>query len=838
MPPPPHRSDPPFPAFPPLPRRAGLSTVPGRFTGRIRLQTLGRGDGLLGLCRDGVFGPREAPLSVARIDWLYRDGDTLLWQTPAPQPTQRGGTLPTEILRDPQGRAQLLHRDLGAEARAGERLRELGLHPLDPQQLQWRSEEAAQQALPGSEREQLWSLATEDAVASLWNDQASRLQAEGWLIECLPGFAHQAAAADAWWMQIDPDTGAATPARGLARAPVRGGWLLSLGVEVDGEVLDLAPLLADLLRRDARWMRSASLRAIDDTECLTLRAPGGRRISTTASVLKPIVAALHELRVPQPVDGRWRFEAWDAPQLEDLRCQLTGPAAGEGPQALWRIGAPDSLPAWAAQLRQAGTPPPVPAPAGLGVTLRPYQLQGLAWLQHLRRLELGGVLADDMGLGKTAQTIAHLLVEHQAGRLDLPALILLPTSLLFNWQQELQRMAPVLKVLVLHGPRRQQGFEQLAQHQVVLSTYALLWRDLSLLRRQPWHLLILDEAQSVKNADSRSARALRHLRARHRLCLSGTPLENHLGELWSLFDFLMPGFLGSARRFQQQWRKPIEVQADRQQAQRLAARVRPFILRRCKQDVTTELPPKVEITRLVELQGAQRDLYESVRVNAHHLVRRVLQAGHTDSARFSILDALLRLRQVCCDPTLVPGVAQPGSMPNAKIEALQDLLPTLVAEGRRMLVFSQFTGMLTRVAQLLDALALPWLRLCGDTPPAQRGPLVNRFQQGEVPVFLISLKAGGTGLNLSAADTVIHLDPWWNPAVERQASDRAHRIGQDRTVFIHRLVVKGSLEERMLELQQRKSLLAETVLGLDQAQPLKFGAAELEGLLGPLEPLR
>jgi SNF2 family DNA or RNA helicase len=392
-----------------------------------------------------------------------------------------------------------------------------------------------------------------------------------------------------------------------------------------------------------------------------------------------------------------------------------------------------------------------------------------------------------------------------------------------------------LRVLTLQGAERERDFGRIAAHDLVFTTYPLLWRDAQTLRAQPWHLLVLDEAQMVKNAASRAARALRELNARHRLCVTGTPLENHLGELWAQFDFLMPGFLGDARSFGRIWRKPIEVNGETLRAQLLAQRVRPFILRRRKQDVATELPPKTESIRRVALRGQQRALYESVRVAADAQVRRVLERQSFAGAQIAVLDALLKLRQVCCDPRLVKGPKTPATMERAKMELLQGMLPELVAEGRRVLVFSQFTEMIGLVQQELTALALPFLTLTGDTAVAARGAVVREFQAGAVPILLLSLKAGGVGLNLTAADTVIHLDPWWNPAVERQATDRAHRIGQKLPVVVYKLVVEGSIEERMLALQARKSALADGVLGHDAAAAQKFSAEDLQGLLAPLE---
>ncbi|HWZ48134.1 MAG TPA: DEAD/DEAH box helicase, partial [Herbaspirillum sp.] len=426
------------------------------------------------------------------------------------------------------------------------------------------------------------------------------------------------------------------------------------------------------------------------------------------------------------------------------------------------------------------------------------------------------------------------LIEQQAGRLDRPALVVLPTSLIFNWLAEAKRMAPALRVLTLQGPARRKLFSRIADHDLVLTTYPLLWRDRMVLEAQQFHMLILDEAQTVKNATGHSANAVRRLQARHRLCLTGTPLENHLGELWTQFDFLMPGFLGDARTFMRLWRKPIEIGGETLRAQLLAQRVRPFILRRRKDEVAAELPPRTEVIKRLQLQGRQRDLYETVRVASDEQVRRVLKRKGFSGAQITILDALLKLRQVCCDPYLLKGATLAKTMERAKLEMLRDMLPSLVAEGRRILVFSQFTELLEMIGAELTGLQLPWLALSGKTPPSKRGALIAQFQEKTVPIFLISLKAGGVGLNLTAADTVIHMDPWWNPAVEEQATARAHRLGQDQAVFVYKLMIEGSIEERMLELQARKAALAEGVLGNDSATALKFNSEDLQALLAPL----
>ncbi|WP_291477386.1 DEAD/DEAH box helicase [Acidovorax sp.] len=871
------------PAHPTQPAATpGIAT--GHFRPRITLMTLGRGDGLLGLRPQGPLGPRGDSVTLAQIDWTYTSHagesaapNTIAWHTPAPTSVLNSRPTAIQELFDTGGPVLRMQRNLAAEADAMDRVWDLGLIPVDASTLQWRHRAAAAALGP------VWTLAQEAHFGDFWAEQIPKLRAEGWSVVVQPGFAHESVPVQRWKLLIAPDTGELLgkevdgplaarerPVQKLQLPEREGAWLLSLGIEIDGETLDLAPMLADLLRRDARWLHAQQMAAIDDIAIISLRAPGGKRIDAPAGPLKAIVGAMVDLLTDptrnQRKDGDpLHLGAWEARRIEALRAGLVQAhrvGTVNGWNNAWQLQGDAGLAQLAQRLRTIGTPQPVYAPQGLQVQLRPYQLEGLAWLQYLRAQGLGGILADDMGLGKTAQALAHVLTEKNAGHLTRPALVVLPTSLLFNWQAEAARMAPGLRLLALHGPRRAHSYADITRHDLVLTTYPLLWRDVDALAAQPFHLLILDEAQMVKNAGSRSARALRKLQAPHLLCLTGTPLENHLGELWAQFDFLMPGFLGDVRSFNARWRKPIEENGETLRAQLLAQRVRPFILRRRKQDVATELPPRTETILRVQLQGKQRDLYEAVRATADKQVRRALERQSFEGAQITILDALLKLRQVCCDPRLVKGIQQsphapphlregeaflPGggpaakstaqTMERAKLELLADMLPALVDEGRRVLVFSQFTEMLTLAAELLDALALPYLTLTGQTPPRQRGAVVRQFQAQDdtsAPILLVSLKAGGVGLNLTAADTVIHLDPWWNPAVEEQATARAHRIGQDQPVFVYKLVVEGSIEERMLELQVRKAALAQGVLGHDAEGAVKFSEADLHALLAPL----
>lgn len=822
-----------------------------RFRPRLTLQTLGRGDGLLGLTPVGAFGPRGGQVTVAWADWVYTHPQGLVWTAPAAPSVLSLARSPAPAFATPEGAHRPFHRQREAEAEALDRLRAMGLRPLPHDALQWRAPALAAQ-LGGPERP-LWSLIQEEDFGDFWAEQVPVLQREDWQVVVRPGFAHQSTPVSAWrlvvrspdgepvsWEPAEPLPPALPAPTGLGAPRGTGSWLVSLGVEVAGRVLDLAPMLADLLRRDRRWLDARQLADIDPRSLVRLRAPGGVQIEAPAAPLKAIVATLLDLLMERPATatGPLAVHPTDAARLLSLADTLAASQPQRaGPVGQWALQGDAGLARLAARLREAGRPPPVAAPPGLQLELRPYQLQGLAWLQHLRAQNLGGILADDMGLGKTAQALAHILTERAAGRLDRPALVVAPTSLLLNWAAEARRMAPGLRVHLWHGAQRQQHAGCLQQVDLILTSYPLLWRDGAVFEALPVHLLVLDEAQTVKNAGSRAAAAVRQVPARHRLCLSGTPLENHLGELWAQFDFLMPGFLGDWRSFQRRWRDPIEKNGESVRAQLLAGRVRPFILRRRKAEVAAELPPCTDVIQAVELEGAQRRLYETVRVAADHLVRRALDRHGFHGAHLTVLDALLRLRQVCCDPALVPGAPPlPRTAPRAKLDWLRAQLPALLEAGRRILVFSQFTTMLGLVADLLDEIRCHALSLTGDMPPARRAEAVARFQAREVPVLLLSLKAGGVGLNLTAADTVIHLDPWWNPAVVRQATDRAHRLGQTDPVTAYHLVVAGSIEERMLALQQRKALLAEAVLGEDGALADKFNEEDLVMLLAPLTP--
>ncbi|HLK40025.1 MAG TPA: DEAD/DEAH box helicase [Polyangiaceae bacterium] len=599
-----------------------------------------------------------------------------------------------------------------------------------------------------------------------------------------------------------------------------GRFRLELGVSVDGEDLDLLAALLDLLERldgegglDALAKSSRGSWALRVTETHHVTVPIER--------LRALVRVVAELYQGQ----HRRDDSFPAVRMGAL-VALDQSFRRAGAAVRW----PDRTRALNLALDPKGTP--APPPEGLCATLRPYQAAGVAFFQRLRRAGVGGLLADEMGLGKTLQTIAHICVEQEEGRLLSPALVVAPTSLVGNWCREIARFAPSLRVTVLHGSDRRRRWPGVPDAHVVITTYAVLVRDEERFAAARFHLVVLDEAQAIKNVRGQARRALARIAADHRLCLTGTPVENNLGEMWSLFDWLAPDLLGGELSFRRFWRVPIEQDADAERLGALRETVGPYVLRRLKRDVAPELPPKTETSVPVELGPRQRELYESIRVAAHADVRRAIRARGLAASTVTILDALTKLRQACCDPRLLHIDSARGVRESAKLEALTSMVVDGVAGGHRILVFSQFTSMLALVAEELRGRGMTHLVLTGATRDRQR--VVDAFEDGRADVFLISLKAGGTGLNLTGADTVIHYDPWWNPAAQAQATDRAYRIGQRRPVFVHNLYAAGSVEERVLALQEKKRWLSTTLLG-DGARSGVIDEGQVEALFAPLE---
>lgn len=618
-----------------------------------------------------------------------------------------------------------------------------------------------------------------------------------------------------WYANLDKNTSASTD------------WFdLELGMMIDGKRVNILPMLVRMLReQNSRDQVQIALKSQEET-FIYVPLDNGQLLPVPAEKIRFIVQTLIELHDVDALtdEGKLRLSAWQSTQLVEIE------AAMQAAQMRW-FG-DEQIRVLGTKLKDFTQIEQVPQPKGLKCDLRSYQTQGVSWLQFLRSNNLNGILADDMGLGKTIQTLSHILTEFESGRMTLPTLVVAPTSLMTNWKMEAAKFTPDLKVLVLHGNERKDLFEQIPKHHLILTTYPLLSRDKDQLMRHVYHLLVLDEAQVIKNPNTMAHRIVQQVQATHRLCLTGTPMENHLGELWSLFYFLMPGFLGDQKKFNQIFRFPIEKMGDEERRQNLARRVKPFMLRRTKNQVVSELPPKTEIVQNIELLPEQRALYESIRLTMHERVQQEIQDKGLKRSHIVILDALLKLRQVCCDPRLLKLDAARHLIESAKVQFLKEMLPEMIEEKRQILLFSQFTSMLALIEEELNSMGILYVKLTGQTK--DRAQPIEDFQSGKVSVFLISLKAGGTGLNLTAADTVIHFDPWWNPAVENQATDRAYRIGQDKPVFVYKLMTVGTVEEKIMAMQQRKSNLLSGIFETKTESESAFTAEDLEALFEPL----
>ena len=477
-------------------------------------------------------------------------------------------------------------------------------------------------------------------------------------------------------------------------------------------------------------------------------------------------------------------------------------------------------------------------PKGILAELRPYQLIGYKWLKTLAANDLGGILADDMGLGKTLQSIVYIASGIECddqGKNRTPKkhyLIVCPTSLIYNWLDEIENFAPYIKAAVVSGnpAERQDTIELYENYDVLITSYPLIRRDITFYEKIQFHTVFIDEAQFIKNDSSLNAKSVKRLIADHRFALTGTPIENSLSELWSIFDFIMPGYLNTHSRFVEMYEKPI-MKEDADVLNDLHQHITPFILRRMKKDVLTELPDKYETKMLTELSEGQKLVYMSYLENFRSELNSQIEENGIEKSRIRILAALTRLRQICCHPSTFIDNYQGGS---GKLELLMEVIPDAIANDHRILVFSQFTSMLRIIENELKDLEIPYFYLEGSTPTEERNDYVKRFNGGEGKVFLISLKAGGTGLNLTGADTVIHYDPWWNPAVEDQATDRAYRIGQQNKVHVMKLITKGTIEEKIFKLQKKKKELSDTVISSKEVFINTLSKEELEELFMPI----
>ncbi len=717
------------------------------------------------------------------------------------------------------GEIVTLSRDPSWEVACATRLMEAGALPVEELELHWPGERMMACDFVFAEGEtnlHSFEISSEREAMAFAFHTLPALRRDGWEVIETPK----------WPYRLSDETAELTVATKVEVGNAfQGNDWFSLGfqVEISGKLVDVAPVVAAFLEqvRD-EW------EDMPDTETLAQHLAerpvylDRGKTGYVAVDLSPLAPLLHlflthhaELGALHPTDA-------DVARLAEEAL------AGSSIRFFDNVGI---LPL-ARSLKALAAADSFVSPKGLCAQLRDYQAYGAAWMGSLLEAGFGGVLADDMGLGKTVQTLALLQTRREADAPG-PALLIVPTSLLHSWQTQAAQFTPDLQLVVLHGTGRVARREAALQADLVVTTYPLLTRDRDWLAAQNWPLVILDEAQTLKNPASQMAKTLREIPAKGRLALTGSPLENSLQDIWTLIDWINPGLLGDRKGFQTLFRTPIEKHGDTVAQTRLNRRLRPFLLRRTKEEVAAELPSKTEILERVDLPKPQQALYETVRSAMDARVREAIATRGLAAARITVLDALLKLRQVCCDPALVKTEAAQSVTDSAKRTRLRDLLGELVAEGRRVLVFSQFVEMLRLIEADLTEAGISHLTLTGQTQ--NRATVLDSFAQGDASVFLLSLKAGGVGLTLTEADTVILYDPWWNPAVERQAMDRTHRIGQDKPVFVHRLVAAGTVEERILDMQARKQALADALFDESGAAPDELlDEATLQDLFAPL----
>ena len=635
----------------------------------------------------------------------------------------------------------------------------------------------------------------------LWRDftevQIPILREQGWIVDISDNFNYQFEYIENITVESTDEGGGVNP------------WFeLSFKVDIGGKTVSLLPIVASLLQE---------FDSIDELpKKLNLELEEGKYLHINAKDIKPIMKIIFELFDKKEGD-KLVINNFDAHLLDfdsdtDIRWK--------GLKELKELSQ---------KLKNFKGIEEVPPSNNLQAELRDYQQFGLNWLNFLHDFSFGGILADDMGLGKTIQTLAFLQILKERGELDKPSLIVMPTSLIGNWKNEIQKFTPELTYMELYGVDRADKFTNLKEYDIVLTTYQLAQRDEEKYHDKQFKYIILDEAQKIKNPKTKMAVAIKSFKAEHRLALSGTPIENHLGELWSIFDFLMNGFLDNLKTFKSLYQTPIEKEHNMKLRSLLNKKIAPFILRRTKEEVVLELPAKTEIIKRATFGTKQAKFYESIRVTMEKKVREAIKGKGLSRSHITILDALLKLRQVCCDPSLLKLDDAKKVKESAKLEMFLELIDTLQSENRKVLVFSQFTSMLSILEEEIKKREITYTKLTGST--RKREEAIEKFTKGDASIFLISLKAGGVGLNLVEADTVIHYDPWWNPAVENQATDRAYRIGQDKAVFVYKLIVENSIEEQIIKLQEKKKSLQAGIYKGTEEQSNKFDGEELVSLL-------
>ncbi|MEA2047078.1 MAG: DEAD/DEAH box helicase [Campylobacterota bacterium] len=636
------------------------------------------------------------------------------------------------------------------------------------------------------------------AAIERWRDfmenHIEPLRASGWMIEIDESFNFSFEYADEVIIQSE---------EGDDTNP----WFsLSFSVEVGGKSVALMPIVSSLLQE------YDSIEEIP--EKLNLEMEEGKFLHIESKDIKPILKTIFELFDKKEGDSLI-IKPYDA-HLLDFDSDIVWKGAKELKELSLKLK------------NFKGITSVTPAKT-LNAELRDYQQFGLDWINFLHTFRFGGILADDMGLGKTVQTLAFLQLLKSKNMLTAPTLIIMPTSLIGNWKSEIEKFTAELSYLELYGIERAEKFKEIANHDIILTTYQLAQRDEAKYQKEKFYYIILDEAQKIKNPKTKMAMAIKSFSSEYKLALSGTPIENHLGELWSIFDFVMPGFLDNLKLFKGLYQNPIEKENDMTRRSLLNKKVAPFILRRTKDEVALELPSKTEIIKRATFDKKQATLYENIRVTMEKKVREAIKGKGLSRSHITILDALLKLRQVCCHPSLLKLESAKKVKESAKLLLFLELIEELQSEGRKVLVFSQFTSMLTILENEIKKRKYTYTKLTGAT--RKREEAIEKFTKGDANIFLISLKAGGVGLNLVAADTVIHYDPWWNPAVENQATDRAYRIGQDKAVFVYKLIVENSIEEQIVKLQEKKKSLQDGIYKEGENKEEKFDGEALVELL-------